>query len=202
MDTEWTSKNLFEVSDVGFGFTFKSPGFGTTGSHAVVRIRDVPSGTTATFTEETAAERYAVRDGDVLVGMDGDFHLNRWSGGDAWLNQRVARLRPKEGLSSLHIMLAVASPIRRLNRTITGTTVAHLGKRHLEELELPLPDGDGTAQVTATFEALGETLLTLQKQNRACARVRDLLLPRLVTGRLDISDVDLGDLVREELKVA
>lgn len=34
--------------------------------------------------------------------------------------------------------------------------------------------------------------------NRALAATRDLLLPRLVTGRLDISDVDLGDLLPEE----
>lgn len=38
----------------------------------------------------------------------------------------------------------------------------------------------------------------LASQNRALARVRDLLLPRLVTGRLDLSDVDLGDLLPDE----
>lgn len=34
---------------------------------------------------------------------------------------------------------------------------------------------------------------------RALAHTRDLLLPRLVTGRLDVSDVDLGDLLPAEV---
>ena len=195
----WAEKKLFDVADVGFGFSFKARGFGREGSRAVVRIRDVPHGTTATFTDEPAPDRYAVHDGDVLIGMDGDFHLNRWSGGEAWLNQRVARLRPQAGLSELHLMLAVAAPIEELNRTITGTTVAHLGKRHLEKVVLCVPAAEEHLDTaTATFTALGGAILTLQKTIRAYARVRDLLLPRLVTGQLDVTDVDLGDLLLDE----
>ena len=39
---------------------------------------------------------------------------------------------------------------------------------------------------------------TLRRQNRQLAATRDLLLPRLVTGRLDISDLDLDDLLPAE----
>ena len=198
-DAGWASTLLFDVADVGFGFSFKSPAFGPEGVHAVVRIRDVPRGTTATFTNEAAPERYAVRDGDVLIGMDGNFHLNRWSGGDAWLNQRVTRLRPRAELAALHLLLAVESPIAQLNQTITGTTVAHLGKRHLEQISVPLPESGRISQATAAFEAIGDAIVVLRKQVRACARTRDLLLPRLVTGRLDISDIDLDDLLSTEL---
>jgi len=38
-------------------------------------------------------------------------------------------------------------------------------------------------------------LTGLVQNNAALAATRDLLLPRLVTARLDISDVDLGDLL-------
>jgi type I restriction enzyme S subunit len=193
----WSVRNLFEIADVGFGFSFKSKGFGPTGSHAVVRIRDVPAGATATFTDEPVADRYSVRDGDVLIGMDGDFHLNRWSGGEAWLNQRVARLRPKPGTSGLHLQLAIAAPISQLNQTITGTTVAHLGKRHLEQIDLPLPTGEALARATAAFEAIGAASLGLRQHVRRAAATRDLLLPRLVTGRLDISAIDLGALLAD-----
>ncbi len=59
-----------------------------------------------------------------------------------------------------------------------------------------------SANVAAAFERCVDPLLeegfALASQNRALARTRDILLPRLVTGRLDISDVDLGDLLRTE----
>lgn len=67
-----------------------------------------------------------------------------------------------------------------------------------DALELVEPSTD----VAAAFERCVGPLLdqgfALASQNRALARTRDLLLPRLVTGRLDISDVDLGDLLPEE----
>jgi hypothetical protein len=43
-----------------------------------------------------------------------------------------------------------------------------------------------------------EAVLACRVQNEQLAATRDLLLPRLVTGRLDISDVDLGVLTPVE----
>src|SRR5262249_33105743 len=39
-----------------------------------------------------------------------------------------------------------------------------------------------------------ETVYALAVQSRELAVARDRLLPRLVTGRLDVSDIDLGEL--------
>lgn len=68
-----------------------------------------------------------------------------------------------------------------------------------DALELVEPSTD----VAAAFERCVGPLLdqgfALASQNRALARTRDLLLPRLVTGRVDISDVDLGDLLPKEI---
>jgi len=68
-----------------------------------------------------------------------------------------------------------------------------------DALELVEP----SAEVAAAFERCVGPLLdegfALASQDRALARTRDLLLPRLVTGRLDISDIDLGDLLPAEL---
>lgn len=43
-----------------------------------------------------------------------------------------------------------------------------------------------------------DTVFQLARHNVALAALRDLLLPRLVTGQLDISDIDLGDLISAE----
>lgn len=58
-------------------------------------------------------------------------------------------------------------------------------------------------RVAEMFEAAVYPMLRevfeLSVQSRALAATRDLLLPRLVTGRLDISDIDLGELLPAEL---
>ena len=194
----WEIRTLFDIADVGFGFSFKSARFSEAGPFAVVRIRDVPRGVTATFSDEEPHDRFRVVDGDVLVGMDGEFYVRQWSGGEAWLNQRVARLRPTNNLSARHLMLAVIGPIRAWNESITGTTVAHLGKRHLESIRMVVPSEAVLDWARPVLDRIATWQQLLARRNRRLAATRDLLLPRLVTGRLDISHIDLGELLPPE----
>jgi type I restriction enzyme S subunit len=195
----WDVLPLFAAADVAFGYSFKSPRFAESGQFPIVRIRDVASGSTRTFTDETAPMRYEIRDGDILIGMDGNFHLREWAGGLAWQNQRVARLRPLADIASRFLMLSVARPLREWNSAIVGTTVAHLGKSHLEEIRILVPPNPLREMVRKHFEGFGRRIVALQKQSAALASTRDLLLPRLVTGRLDISHIDLGALLPAEV---
>ena len=188
----WAWRNLFDLAEVGFGFSFKSKRFSESGSIRVVRIRDIPKNTTNTYTEENPGERYEIHDRDTLIGMDGDFHMCRWADGLAHLNQRVARLRSKGELSQLHLHLALEQPIQEFNRTIIGTTVAHLGKRHLEEIFIAEPPSPVLATATERFQPIFELELKLRKQNRVLREARQLLLPRLVSGELDVSELDLN----------
>jgi type I restriction enzyme, S subunit len=191
----WDVQRLFAVADVSFGFSFASKGFSDNGSFPVIRIRDVPHGRTMTFTEEEPPERYRVEDGDVLVGMDGEFHLRQWTGGEAWLNQRVARMRPLNGMAARHLMLAVDGPIKQWNAAITGTTVAHLGKRHLEQIQLVMPPADLLNQATELLNGIADQERLLVQGSRRLALIRDLLLPKLVTGQIDVLELDLEAVV-------
>jgi type I restriction enzyme S subunit len=191
----WAVRDLFDVAEVGFGFSFKAKHFGPTGPFGVVRIRDVPAGITKTFTDETPPLRYRIADGDVLIGMDGDFHLRQWTGGEAWLNQRVTRLRPLGDLSARHLMLAIEEAIQGWNAAIAGTTVAHLGKQHLEQIRVVIPSPDALDTATEIFAGISDQQRVLIQSSRQLGAIRDLLLPRLVTGRIDVSKLDLDELV-------
>lgn len=193
----WEHANLYDAADVGFGFSFKAPQFAAEGPHQVIRIRDIPVGISSTFTDEAADPRYAVHDDDVLIGMDGDFHMTVWTGGDAWLNQRVTRLRPRRDMSPLHLLMAIERQIIEWNRAIVGTTVAHLGKKHLELVTVLVPDSTTLERATEIFGSLMDQRRCLEQSSRRLANLRDLLLPKLVTGQIDVSKLDLGALVSE-----
>ncbi len=193
----WDARPLFEAADVGFGFAFKSNRFNDEGPFPVIRIRNVPHGTTDTFTDEVADEKYRVNDGDILVGMDGEFYVSQWSGGDAWLNQRVTRIRPLECLGPRYLMQAVEGPIRDWNTKIVGTTVAHLGKKHLQEVQVVVPDAGTRALSDNVLEPTALLIRNLLQQSRRLAELRDLLLPKLVTGLIDVSDLDLDSVVEK-----
>lgn len=195
----WDHRKLFDAADVGFGFSFKSPQFSTKGRNQVVRIRDIPRGISRTFTDEAASARYAVFDDDVLVGMDGDFHMTVWTGGDAWLNQRVTRLRSRAGMSSLQLLLSLEDQIVAWNKAIVGTTVAHLGRKHLELVTVLVPDASTLARANAVFQPMMEQRRSLIQAGRRLEALRDLLLPRLISGQIDVSTLDLDALIVERV---
>ena len=197
---DWVAAPLFDLAEVTFGYPFKADRFSPDGLSPVIRIRDIPTGIASIRTDEPADAKYMVDDGDVLIGMDGTFHMRQWSAGEAWLNQRVARLRPRGELSARHLMLSISRQIKDLNHAIVGTTVAHLGKRHLEEIKISLPPRDELLGATIQLDSFANAQIALEKRNRQLAATRDLLLPRLVTGRLDISEVDLGVLTPAEVE--
>ena len=189
---EWKTQNLFEIANIAYGFSFKSELFTTEPTETpVVRIRDIPKNSTETYTTEKVSHDYIIKDGDILVGMDGNFHMCRWARGDAYLNQRVARFRPKRNFPKYLLFLLLKAPIEFSNATITGTTVAHLGDSHLRRIKLIVPDNDTLEKVGEILEPLFDLDITLRKKNANLRRTRDLLLPRLVSGEVGVERLEI-----------
>jgi len=93
----WSLKSLYDIAEVTYGFPFDSTLFNETGLGVpIIRIRDLLDGNSKTYTPEIANEKYFAQDGDILIGMDGDFHFCKWAGIKSWINQRNVRLRPIE----------------------------------------------------------------------------------------------------------
>lgn len=188
----WDWANLFEIADVTFGKALKSKYFSEKSKgFPIVRIRDLPNNCTNTSTTESAENKYIVKNGDILVGMDGDFHMCRWAGGDAYLVQRVARFRPRSSISPYFLFWALKKHIEYFNATIIGTTVAHLGKKHLETVNILVPRGEIMEKANQIFNPLYQQEINLRTTNVISKDLRDFLLPKLVSGEIDVSTLDI-----------
>lgn len=184
----WSVQGLYDVADLTYGFPFKSSLFKEGGEGlGVIRIRDIRDDYTATRTIEDVDLKYRVADGDILVGMDGAFHMGRWVGGVAWLNQRVVRFRPKGGIPRSWLFWVTEEPIKILEATIVGTTVAHLSARDLKEMRVLVPSNAVLEAAGSVLEPMSDLELTLKKKNAVLRVTRDLLLPKLISGELDVS---------------
>ena len=183
----WEQRPLLDESDATYGHAFKSQLFNETEEGIpVVRIRDVPNGTSATWTTEEAPTDRRLANGDFLIGMDGDFHMNFWAGGEAWLNQRVTKIKAVGRMGVGLLRFSLELPIKKLNETITGTTVKHLGAKHLKQIELIVPPSRLLAQANEFFENTRDMVVNLSVQNQKLAQARDLLLPRLMNGEIAV----------------
>lgn len=185
----WGLKSLFDVAEVTYGFPFQSELFNEKSDGLpVIRIRDLIGGVTETYTTEVTDEKYFALDGDILVGMDGDFHFCKWAGVKAWINQRNVRFRPKKGTHvSKYFLYHVTKPqIEFLNEIIVGTTVAHLSATDLKRMKLLIPPDDLLIQFKKNTDPIYEQEIILKKQNTQLRQIRDRLLPRLVSGKLAV----------------
>ena len=179
----WERKRLVDIADVQYGFAFDGSLFNTTGDGTpIIRIRNIPNGTTEDYTTETADEQYVVKNGEIVVGMDGEFHINAWGGDDAYLVQRTCRINPYNPGMNGWLLWAIYEPIKFFEKTVVGATVAHLGKKHIDTIELlTAPD-----RYYESFAAFFDKRQVLINQNRKLAEARDRLLPKLMSGEIEV----------------
>ena len=180
----WEKKRLIDLVDVQYGYAFDGKLFNSNGEGMpILRIRNIPDGTTSDYTTEEASPNYIVHDGDIVVGMDGIFHINSWNGGDAYLVQRACSFRPKEESTRGFIFQAIQEPIKYFEQTLVGATVAHLGKKHIDSIELIVP---ANKDLYIPFQRGFMQRQALLSQIRFLTEARDRLLPKLMSGEIAV----------------
>ena len=180
----WEKKKLVDLVDVQYGYAFDGKLFNSNGEGMpILRIRNIPDGITSDYTTEEAQDCYIVHNGDIVVGMDGIFHINSWNGGDAYLVQRACSFRPKEEYMKGFIFQAIQEPIKFFEKTLVGATVAHLGKKHIDSIELCIPKNFELYQPFSKFYSQRQGVLS---QIRLLTEARDRLLPKLMNGEIKV----------------
>ncbi|WP_417315986.1 restriction endonuclease subunit S [Cycloclasticus pugetii] len=151
----WERVKLNEVVDVLNGFAFSSKGFNTGTGLPLIRIRDIVSGITETTYDGDYNEEYLVDNGDLLVGMDGDFNSAFWRSGKALLNQRVCKLVANEEFYSQRF-LAYLLPgyLSAIHEHTSSVTVKHLSSKTIQSIPLPLPPQNEQTRITAKLDEL------------------------------------------------
>lgn len=179
----WKKERLVDIADVQYGYAFDGSLFNSKKSGTpIIRIRNIPEGQTEDYTTETADSQYLVYNGDIVVGMDGEFHINSWAGDTAYLVQRTCRIKPPNSDLNGFLLWAVYEPIKYFERTVVGATVAHLGKKHIDTIQILVP----TERFYLPFKALFDKRLLLMIQNKKIAEARDRLLPKLMSGEMEV----------------
>ena len=113
---------------------------------------------------------------------------------DIVFSMDVVKVLPKEGVSRF-LLAALLQDGRFKTHAlgyVNGTTVLHLSKKALPEFELPLPsDLEALAPLANAVEAMYRQIADNIDESTHLANLRDTLLPKLMSGELDVSEIDL-----------
>ena len=183
----WEVKNLFNGMDVQYGFPFSTTKFtAEITDKPIVRIRDILKNTISVYTTEDVDEKYKLLQKDLLIGMDGNFHLNFWDKNGSYLNQRSVRIRAKENsnISVFQAYLELTPYIKAREKNISRTTVGHLSDKDLKRLFLVSPNKSDNFRPREVFDTLLEKLIMNRLENQKLSELRDWLLPMLMNGHI------------------
>lgn len=177
---------LNEKIEVLSGFAFPSSGFNQLDGLPLIRIRDLGGSTTEVRFRGAYDPAYRVSKGDLLVGMDGDFEVYRWEGGDALLNQRVCKISSASREIDQGFLYWYLKPkIAEIHRRTPQTTVRHLSTKSLYAIAEPtvgFPEQGVIAQILGTLDtAIRETEALIDKLKA----VKQGLLHDLLTRGID-----------------
>ena len=135
----WNQIRLKYCCSVLNGFPFDSKNFTLTEGFPLIRIRDITSGCTETRYNGPFDSAFVVNNGDLLVGMDGDFNIRLWDGGMALLNQRCCKLIEEQGITRQFLFYYLPFRLKWVNDLTYATTVKHLSSGDIVETALFVP---------------------------------------------------------------
>ncbi|MFA6992809.1 MAG: restriction endonuclease subunit S [Candidatus Gracilibacteria bacterium] len=186
----WEAKTLFEGMDVQYGFPFDTTKFTDDATQKpVIRIRDILENTISTYSTEEVNDKYRLRSKDLLIGMDGNFHLNFWDKDGAYLNQRSVRIRSRENLevSNFQVLFELTPHIKAREKNVSRTTVGHLSDKDLKRLFVISSKKTETFKPKETFDLLLLKIISNRIQNQKLSELRNWLLPMLMNGQVKVT---------------
>lgn len=187
----WEVQPLFKAMDVQYGFPFDTSKFtDDTTQKPVIRIRDILENTISTYSTEEVQDKYKLNSKDLLIGMDGNFHLNFWDKDGAYLNQRSVRIRSilNSEISNFQAYFELEPHIKAREKNVSRTTVGHLSDKDLKRLFLVAATKNENFNPKETFDAMLEKIISNRIQNQKLTNLRDWLLPMLMNGQVTVED--------------
>ncbi|MBF9641331.1 restriction endonuclease subunit S [Streptococcus pseudopneumoniae] len=133
---------LGEVCEILSGYAFKSSQFNDNKiGLPLIRIRDVERGFSDTYFEGTYSEEYLIKNGDLLITMDGSFILKKWEGDLALLNQRVCKIKiTDKSVDEGYISWLIPKFLKEIEDKTPFVTVKHLSVAKIKDISFVLPN--------------------------------------------------------------
>lgn len=189
--SSWERVKAGEIASLLNGYAFKSEWFSDHEGTPIVRIRDIVAGHAGTFYRGPADDPKMtyIENGQIAIGMDGDFNSKLWNGGRALLNQRVCTLRADDRFySQKFLSLVLPGYLGTINNHTSSVTVKHLSSRTVLDTPLPLPPLNEQHRIVEKIEMLFARLdqgeAALRKVQTLLARYRQSVLKAAITGQL------------------
>ncbi|PCH72293.1 MAG: restriction endonuclease subunit S [Rhodobacteraceae bacterium] len=184
----WELAPFSQLAEYLNGFAFKPRHLGEHGL-PIVKIPELKGGTlskTPRYEGQEVPEKYLLETGDLIFSWSGTLAVDFWVCGQAYLNQHLFKVTPTGRSSAAFILIAIRESMPKFMNQSVGATMKHIRRSALSDVSIALPPAHILDDFQSVLDNQYAQVRALRQHNMRLAEARDLLLPRLMDGRLEI----------------
>jgi len=106
------------------------------------------------------------------------------------MNQSCYGLRPRHGRRGYYVYFATAALVEILRQRAHGSVFSTITRETLGGTQVVAPPSDLMQTFERVVDGLLKRVLANQHQSRTLAALRDVLLPKLISGELRVPDAE------------
>ncbi len=189
----WEVKRFSDIAFFVNGFAFKPTHWGTRGI-PIIKIKELKEGVTENTPRNSGQgldDKYHIHNGDVLFSWSADLNVYFWLSGKGLLNQHLFNVIPKDNLSKPFIFYALKNRMAEFRAKSLGTTMRHIKRSALDQVVTVVPARVFRDDFDKNILPIIDYVKNLKTRITNLRTTRDLLLPKLVSGKLDVSELDI-----------
>lgn len=192
----WRKGNLLDIANYLNGLAMQK--FRPQGNEIglpVLKIKELRQGSCDDSSELCSLRikpEYIIHDGDVIFSWSGSLLVDIWCGGTCGLNQHLFRVT-SDIYDKWFYYLWTAHHLARFIAIAAdkATTMGHIKREELAKAEVLIPCEEDYTSLTSIMQPIFELIISNRIEGRKLAVLRDELLPKLMSGEIDVSAVQL-----------
>ncbi|MBB1275887.1 restriction endonuclease subunit S [Pseudoalteromonas sp. SR43-3] len=203
----WEKGTFKDIADGLSGYAFKGKDFSETG-FAVLKIKNITTVRSVVINDVNRVspevidklQRFLLNDGDIIMAMTGatvgKFGVLVSEDNEAYyLNQRVCKLTPKMEKGNPFLFSALNQPgvEEGILSAAQGSAQPNISANGILATKLLVPSKKTIEIFNRLLEDVYERKITLRKECYKLTKLRDTLLPKLISGELQIPDVAIDE---------
>ena len=191
----WKQASLIDIADYLNGLAMQKyrPSANEIGI-PVLKIKELRQGCcddNSEFCSPSIKSDYIIHDGDVIFSWSGSLLVDFWCGGICGLNQHLFKVSSNKYDKWFYY----AWTKHHLDRFIAvaadkATTMGHIKRDELAKAEVLIPNEADYNRIGALLQPICDLIISNRIENKKLAETRDSLLPKLMSGEIDMSEVD------------
>mgnify|MGYP000996830186 CR=1 FL=1 len=160
----------------------------------VLKIKELRQGmcdSNSDLCSPTIKSEYVIHNGDVIFSWSGSLLVDFWCGGICGLNQHLFKVSSMKydkwfyySWTNYHLQKFIAIAADK------ATTMGHIKREDLSKASVLIPSHEDYIRIGGLLKPIYNLIIENRLENIRLTSLRDTLLPKLISGEIDVSNID------------